>query len=134
MEIESFDDLLKVARAQPDPQRLLFVFAGVQLPEDCTPEQRVRFEAGEGGALAPVMCVDKSLSELTDFGDLVDESSAMGVEWQIAFVAALSGTAGCMPSSHDARKPLQHMVEAVRQGTFAAYIPFDRTGMPLRFD
>ena len=29
MEIASFDDLLHAARAQPEPQRLLFVFAGV---------------------------------------------------------------------------------------------------------
>jgi hypothetical protein len=31
MEISSFDDLLRAARAQPEPQLLLFVFAGQAL-------------------------------------------------------------------------------------------------------
>ena len=34
MNIASFDDLLVAARQQPEPQRLLFVFAGVELPND----------------------------------------------------------------------------------------------------
>ena len=34
MNIASFDDLLVAARQQPEPQRLLFVFAGVELPDD----------------------------------------------------------------------------------------------------
>jgi len=57
MNISSFDDLLRAAREQPEPQRLLFVFANAVLPEDSTPEQRARFEAGESGALAPLMSV-----------------------------------------------------------------------------
>ena len=44
MTISSFDDLLQAARSQPEPQRLLFVFAGVELPDDATPEQRTRFD------------------------------------------------------------------------------------------
>ena len=38
---------------------LLFVFAGAELPDDATPEQRQRFAEGAGGALVPLMCVDK---------------------------------------------------------------------------
>ena len=34
MYISSFDDLLQAARLQPEPQRLLFVFAAVELPAD----------------------------------------------------------------------------------------------------
>lgn len=50
MDISSFDDLLHAARAQPEPQRLLFVFAAAELPDDATPAQRARFAAGQGGA------------------------------------------------------------------------------------
>ena len=64
MEITSFDDLLHAASAQPEPQRLLFVFAGVELPDDATPAQRERFAAGQGGALVPMMCVDKRPEEI----------------------------------------------------------------------
>ena len=31
--IEHFDDLLRIARAQPEPQRLLLVFASADLPD-----------------------------------------------------------------------------------------------------
>ena len=51
MNISSFDDLLTMARQQQLPQRLLFVFAGIELPADSTPEQLARFEAGQGGAV-----------------------------------------------------------------------------------
>jgi len=48
MSISSFDDLLRAAREQSEPQRLLFVFANAVLPDNITPEQRARFEAGQG--------------------------------------------------------------------------------------
>ena len=74
MDISSFDDLLQAARMQPEPQRLLFVFAAVELPDDATPAQRARFEAGQGGALVPLMCVDKTPQELASFDVLVAEA------------------------------------------------------------
>ena len=38
MKISSFEDLLQAARQQPEPQRLLFVFADAELPaDDSTP-------------------------------------------------------------------------------------------------
>ena len=46
MTLTCFDDLLSLAREQPEPQRLLFVFAAAGIPEDATPAQRARFEAG----------------------------------------------------------------------------------------
>ena len=48
MEITCFDDLLSAARAQVEPQRLLFVFAQAELPEAPTPEQRAGFARGQG--------------------------------------------------------------------------------------
>ena len=133
MLISNFDDLLSAARSQPEPQRLLFVFAGVELPDDSTPEQAAGFEAGEGGALVPLMCVDKSPAELGSFQTLADESTLLGQNWSIVFAAAMSGVNGGQPSSEDAELPLQRMVEAIRQGALDAYIPFDRHGQPVVF-
>lgn len=133
MDISSFDDLLMAARAQPVPQRLLFVFAGAELPDDATPEQRARFAQGEGGALVPVMCVDKSIAELSCFGALMEESRAIGQAWQIVFVAALSGTGGRALTSDDAKEPLKRMEETIRRGAFDNYIPFDQQGQPVLF-
>lgn len=131
MNISSFDDLLVAARQQDEPQRLLFVFAGAELPSDSTAAQRERFQAGQGGALVPLMCVDKTPEEVSSFADLVRESSQFGQEWSIVFAAAMSGSAGVAPSSESAEKPLQRMVDAIKAGTLGTYIPFDRHGLPV---
>ncbi len=133
MEISSFDDLLCAARAQSEPQRLLFVFAGAVLPDDSTPAQRAGFEAGHGGALMPLMSVDKSADELDTFAALVEESRQFGRDWAVVFVASLSGHGGRAPTSKEADQPLQRMIEAIQSGSLAAYVPFDRHGVPVLF-
>ena len=70
MNITQFADLLVAARAQEEPQRLLLVFAAAELPKDATPEEAQRFANGEGGALKPVLGVDKLPQELADGGYL----------------------------------------------------------------
>jgi hypothetical protein len=133
MNIATYEDLLRAARQQPQPQRLLFVFARAELPEDSTPQQRERFAAGEGGTLAPLMCVDKSPEELGAFADLVEESRQLVQAWTIVFVAALAGHAGRPPTSKDAEEPLQRMVESIKAGTFSAFLPFDSNGRLVVF-
>ncbi len=131
MEITSFDDLLRAARSQGQPQRLLFVFAGATLPADASAEQRAGFEAGAGGELAPLMCVDKAAEDVAGFGALSEESRQFGQEWAIVFAAALSGRGGLAPTAAETEAALQRMVEAVRAGSVAAFIPFDRQGRPV---
>ena len=128
MNISNFDDLLRAARAQPEPQRLLFVFAHGVLPDDSTPEQRARFEAGEGGALAPLMAVDRTPDDLGTFAALVEESRQFGTDWAVVFVASLPGRAGRPPTSKEADQPLQRMIEPIKAGAIGAFIPFDRRG------
>lgn len=135
MNIESFDDLLQAARQQSQPQRLLFVFARIELPPDATAEQRARFEAGQGGALVPLMCVDKTPQELSGFAALVEESRQFELPdaaWGMVFVAAMGGRDGQAPSSQDADQPLQRMVEDIKRGAIGAYLPLDREGRPVR--
>mgnify|MGYP001363854839 CR=1 FL=1 len=131
MNIASFEDLLRAARKQPEPQRLLFVFANAVLPEDSTPEQRARFDAGLGGALTPLMSVDKAPEELDTFDALVEESHQYGQDWAIVFVASLSGRDGRAPTSKEADQSLQRMIESIKTGLFGAVIPFDRRGEPV---
>jgi len=52
------------AKQQPEPQRLLFLFLKASLPEDHGEEEADRFHSGQGGALQPIMCVDKTADEL----------------------------------------------------------------------
>jgi len=129
--ISSFEDLLGAARRQPEPQRLLFVFAVAELPDDSTPEQRARFEAGEGGALAPLMAVDKTPEELDTFAALVEESRQFGPDWAVVFVASLPGRNGRAPSSQEADPALQRMIESIKAGSIGSFLPFDRQGEPM---
>ena len=48
MPLHDFSDLLQAARQQPEPQRLLLVFAAAELPRDASDEEKARFERGEG--------------------------------------------------------------------------------------
>jgi len=133
MIISTFDDLLRAAREQADPQRLLFVFAKAGVPDDATREQREHFEVGLGGTLTPLMCVDKAPEELDSFNVLLEESRQFGQPWDIGFVAALSGIGTSSPSSAQAQEPLQRMVESIKAGAVGGFVPFDVRGQPVRF-
>ncbi len=133
MNISCFDDLLAAAREQTEPQRLLFVFAGAELADDSTPEQRERFHAGEGGALVPVMSVDKSPDDIADFQALVQESLQFAKPWVLVFVAALSGRNGAPALAADVDQALERMTDAIRSGSLSAFIPFDHDGQTVQF-
>ncbi len=132
MDITTFDELLQAARRQADPQRLLLVFAGATLPDAATADQRRHFEAGEGGELAPLMCVDKDPQALADFATLLAESETLGPRWTLVFAAALAGHAPLPPTASQIDAALQKMVEAVRHGDIERFVPFDRLGQAVR--
>jgi len=128
-----FDQLLRAAAEQPHPQRLLFVFASAELPDDSTPAQRQRFEAGHGGALTPVICVDKAPAELTRFDALLAESRKAGPPWQVVFAAGLSGCDGQPPSQPKIERALSALVERVRNGRIEGLLALDAAGQVLDF-
>ncbi|HSH49846.1 MAG TPA: ribonucleotide reductase subunit alpha [Halomonas sp.] len=127
MAIRSFNDLLDEARRQSEPQRLLFVFARAELPDEPSAEQRRRFEQGEGGVLTPVLCVDKSIDELSDMAALVEEARKTGMEWDVAFVAALADPNGAA----DVEPHLERMVESLKMGSVERFLAFDTRGEVL---
>lgn len=133
MSISSFADLLQAAHGQTAPQRLLFVFAASELPEDASAEERTRFEAGEGGALRPVMTVDKLPAEVESFDALREESQGTGAHWDVVFVASLSGRGGMAPNSDEAGQPLQMMVQAIHSGNVGQFLAFRRDGEIISF-
>ncbi|MGD8709663.1 MAG: ribonucleotide reductase subunit alpha [Ectothiorhodospiraceae bacterium] len=134
-EIVDFQSFLQAAAEQPDPQRLLFLFLKTGLPEDYDEQQAARYHAGQGGALLPVMYVDKTPDELSSFEALAEESRHMGEEWQIVLVAALAGNGGNPPSPEHADEAMKAMVKTVHAGgDLSAYLAFDRNGELLRFE
>lgn len=133
MDISSFTDLLKAARQQPDPQRLLFVFTQPELPPEHTLAEARRFKAGKGGVLTPKMVTDKAADELRDFAELTEESRRTGQDWKIVFVAGMGGQGGVVPTSADAQEPLKRMVASIQNGIVESYLAFDRSGNLVRF-
>lgn len=126
-----FEQLLHHAAQQPQPQRLLFLFAGAELPPDADAAQRAGFAAGQGGALVPLACVDKSPRDLSSFEALVQESRAACPPWDAVFIAAIGGSAGEEPPAATVDGALHAMVDDVRQGRLARYLALGRSGDPL---
>lgn len=133
MMLSTFDELLHAAGLQPEPQRLLFVFARTDLPESPTEDQRMRHARGEGGTLSPVLCVDKLPAEIPSFQALSAESRHAGAAWDLVFVAALDGRAGIAPSSDEAAQPLRLMVNAINDGQINRFAAFDQEGQAVQF-
>ena len=111
---------------------MLFVFTQSELPEDHNPKEAEHFHAGQGGALNPIMYVDKTLEELSNFPDLVKESRQMGQQWKIVFIAALAGRNGVLPSSSEAQQALEMMVKSIQQGAISSFLAYDHDGTPLQ--
>ncbi|MDF2177414.1 ribonucleotide reductase subunit alpha [Aliiglaciecola sp. CAU 1673] len=128
MHIHSYTDLIRAALQQDQPQRLLFVFAKAELPSGHTDKQKQGFEQGNGGALAPVLCVDKLPQEAADFCTLVEESRHTGQDWDIVFVSAMQGRAGIAPNSDEAVHPLHMMMNKIQSGMIGDFLTFTREG------
>jgi len=124
---------LNAANEQAEPQRLLFVFAGAELPVNHSEAQKKRYSDREGGALSPVMCVDKLPSELGSFASLVEESRQTGMSWDIVFVASMAGRAGIAPNRDEAEQPLKMMVAAIQNDRIGNFLAFNRDGELVRF-
>lgn len=124
MNIEHFNDLLAMARAQPEPQRLLMVFTTAECEPDATPQQRAAHAAGEGGVLRPLMCVDKDPDELANFDELAAEARQAGPAWQLMFTAALAGRI----TASEIQRMLELLVKRVETGEFGGLLPFNPAG------
>ena len=133
MIISSFNDLLLAAGQQQEPQRLLFMFAKAELPVGNTHGQKPANENQQGGELRAVMCVDKLPEEIHDFASLLAESKHTGKTWDVVFVTSMSGHGGVAPSSDAANRPLDMMVESLRNGNIGNYLAFNQAGELLQF-
>jgi len=134
IEITDYASLLAVGKQQDDPQRFLFVFLQASLPDEHSDENKHRFQSGKGGELQAIMCVDKNLTELTNFDDLIEESKQMQQDWSIVLIACLSGKNGLFPTAEESEEPLKLMVQAIQNGgNLSKYLAFDKQGDLLQF-
>ena len=117
---------------QATTQRMLFVFTHAELPEGPTKGQQEEFKARKGGALKPVMVVDKLASNRVSFASLVEESRQTGQEWEIVFVACMDSKSADATESVEAEEPLKEMVKSIQVGSIGNYLAFNRDGDMVR--
>jgi hypothetical protein len=122
-----FEQLVAAAASQPQPQVLLFVFAGAELPANASPAQRASYAAGVGGELTPLMCVEKPLDELSTFAALVAESRS------VVFAAGLGGKDGKPPAPEAIDAALTTMVERIKNGAVENFLALSAQGESLSF-
>lgn len=128
MNITNFNELLAAARAQPIPQRLLFLFARAELPSEASAEQRFDFETRQGGHLTPLMSVDKTPDSLTSFSSFAAEADQISADWEIVFVGALQSSNGHHIDAAMVDDALNRMTEAIHLDQIDGLIPFNRLG------
>ena len=120
-----FNDLLEMTKKQPEPQRLLFLFAQ-------TGDTKGKIKKHQRGSISPVMCVDKLPEELSDFASLKKEADSVSKDWEFMFIAGLSGTDGKAPSSNDAEPYLNKMTNDLANGQdLSRYVVINRDEQPI---
>jgi len=124
--ISMFSDLLSMANEQPDPQRLLFLFASTE----ATRKSRKRED--KKGTIEPTMVVDKLPNELSSFSELVKEADSINKKWDFVFIASLGGQNKQHPTSEEAEPYLNTMTDDVMTGkNIRKYVVFDRDENPI---
>lgn len=123
--ISDFEDLLNMAHAMDEPQRLLLLLAK-------TEPQPGNGGETQTGTLTPVICVDKSPEELQDFQSLVAEADQVTPHWDLVLITSLSGSGGSPPTSEQAEPHLDKMTHDVLNGQdLSRYVVFDRNENPV---
>jgi hypothetical protein len=118
--LRNFQDLLDMANAQDEPQRLLLVLAKTQ-------PVGTNGQSQQTGTIAPVICTDKLPSEIDRFATLVSEADAVTEDWDMVLVASLEGVDGRAPTSEEAEPHLDKMVNDVLTGQdLSRYLILDR--------
>ncbi len=135
MAITNFDELVEAARREPQPQTMLMLFVRTTLEESHTSEDLERFERGEGGALQPVMSVDRLAANMGNFSSLVAEADQRSTEWDKILIGCLDGQNGSQASGDQVERALDQMIARVKEGaSLAGLIAFTREEEPIAFE
>lgn len=113
--MSAFSELLTMANYQPEPVKLLFLFA--------KPEYEQQDAEHSRAAMSAVMCVDKQPNELSDFQQFSAEADAINRDWQFIFITSILANS----DSAVLDRALKQMVSDVQTGhNTATYVVLDR--------
>ncbi len=118
--LRNFKDLIDMAHAQEEPQRLLLVLAK-------TDGKGSNGQSQKTGTISPIVCADKLPDDIESFAALVAEADGITKDWDMILFAGLSGSGGQPPSSEEAQPHLDKMVNDVQSGQdLSRYFILDR--------
>lgn len=116
----NFNQLVDAAKAQSEPQRLLFLLA----KSERTNKEK---KSTANGTITPVMCVDKLPDELSDLSAFIVEADGINQDWDMLFIAGMNGANNQPPSPDDAGPLLEKMADDLMQGKdLSRYLVIDR--------
>lgn len=119
MTIKNFTDLISFATKEPTPQQFLFLFVKADSKTNAVKTSH------SSGTIAPVMCVDKAVHELTTFKNLINEADTITKKWDFILI-------GCLSASADPEPHLTKMSNDVANGNdLSRYVIFDREERPI---
>lgn len=108
--MSTFSDFLNMAKAEKQAQKLLFLFAKASNMFDQKERQY------QSGTIESIMCVDKSIAEITTFEDLVKEADQQSRSWNFIFASTISGENNREPTNTEVDKALHKMSNTFANG------------------
>lgn len=129
--LESFDDLIAMALAEPNPCRLLTVLVKADIA------YRRRAAGTEAmvdeGCLAPAVARDWAITESLTLADIVATADEAAGDWRFMMTAILPGSHGTAPLSDECEPHLDRMAQALMIGaSLDTFVFFDRDGQPVQ--
>lgn len=130
--IETFEDLLKMARDEPVPVQLLTVLVRaepVMEADDSGAETAIQGE----GVIKPIMVKDHAIADVPGFEYLRADADAAKKDWTFMMVGVLPGQPGQPPTADLIDEQLKNMARAIHAGSgLDRYLFFDRNGIPVQ--
>lgn len=130
--IETFDDLLKMARDEPVPVQLLTVLVRAQPMVEADASGAETAIEGEG-VITPIMVKDHAIADVPGFEYLRADADAAKKDWTFMMVGVLPGQPGQPPAADFIDEQLKNMARAIHAGSgLDRYLFFDRNGSPVQ--
>ena len=132
--IESFEDLVRLACQEPQPQRLLTILLRIEPVYRQNAEGRTEAIPGEG-SLSPLAAKDHDIHPELSFETLRTEADQAAPDWGFMMMAVLPGRGPEPPSREDTDDHLKRMAQTVvTGGNLSHYLLLDRDGVPHQIE
>lgn len=129
--IETFDDLVAAAAAEPEPSKLLVVLVGVE-PVHYRQPDGTTAPAENEGSLTPMMVRDLLVTPELSLDEVVAAADETRQPWQFLMLAVLAGSDGRAPGRDECDTHLKRMAKAILTGgDLSRFACFDRDGQPI---